>query len=191
MELKNLVSKARTYRRFTSEKISDEILNNFIEIASHCPSARNQQPTRYILVNTKENVQVVDEVINLSGLNYEARKEFSNMHPTAYIILCSQKDIGLFQTMDIGIIAQTIQLAAAEKNIGTCMIGAFNKVKLADSFPIIEESNLDSYLILAFGYPDDTIEIVPTDSTKTGYWRENNIHYVQKNSASQNILAKL
>ncbi len=191
MDLKDLVTKARTYRRFTSEKISNEILNEFVEIASHCPSARNQQPTRYILVNTEENIQLVDEAINLSGLNYEARKEFANMHPTAYIILCSQKSIGLFQTMDIGIIAQTIQLAAAEKNIGTCMIGAYNKVKVADSFPIIEDSNLDSYLILAFGYPDDTIEIVPADPSKNGYWRENNTHYVQKNSASQNILARV
>ncbi len=188
MEFKSLVKKARTYRRFTKEAISSEILHEFVEIASNCPSARNKQPTRYILVNSDEQNKKVDECISFSALNYEKRLEFPNMHATAYIILCSDKNIGIFPTMDLGIIAQTIQLAAAEKGIGTCMVGAFNKEKLAAVYPKIETMDYEPYLILAFGYPDDTIHIMPRDESKDPYWRENNEHYVQKNSADENIL---
>ncbi len=190
MKFTDLVKEARTVRRFTKEEISLETLSHFVELASTTPSARNSQLARYIVVHSEENVEKMDKCINLSGFNYEKRQEEARMHPRAYIIICSEPNIGFFPTIDLGIIAQTMQLAAAEKGIGTCMIGAFNKVKLLTSFgEIMEEAKLEPYLVMAFGYRDEKVVIVPEDKEKPVYWRDEEHHYVQKNSPETNTLA--
>ena len=197
MNFLNLVKKARTIRRYTQEKIPFEILKYLLEVASFSPSAKNLQLTRSILIHSDEYCRKVDECITLSGSNFERRKDEPRMHPTAYIILCSTPNVPFFQGMDIGIIAQNIQLAACEKNIGTCMIGVFNKSKLNKIIgSLLEETNLEAYLVLAFGYPDEEVHIMSNkNENKSGsektYWRDEKNHYVIKNSQDENTLAIL
>lgn len=192
MDFATLVKKARTHRCFKNEKIALEDVKSFVEIASQCPSARNTQGTRYVIVHSEEKCRELDKCINLRGLNYEKRQEIPNMHPTAYIVLCATPNVPFFPTVDLGIIAQTIQLAAAEKNIATCIIGAFNKVKANKVLDtILEENNLEPYLILALGYPDEKVHLMPHDLEKAPYWREADEHYVQKNSPEFNTIALL
>ncbi len=190
MNFKTLMTQARTYRRFKKESLSDEVIKEFIEIASLSPSARNGQILRYITVNTEEFNDKMNKSIFMATLDYEKRQEFPNMQPMAYIILCAPKELSFFQTLDIGIAAQSIQLAAAEKNIGACMIGMFNKDKVKETFPILEEQKLEPYLVIALGFRDDSVKIVPRDETKGNYWREDDVHCVPKNTAEFNTLLK-
>ncbi len=190
MNFTDLVSKARTTRRYTKKDISLEILSHFVNLASLTPSARNAQLARYIIVHTEENIEKMDKCINLSGLNYEKRLSEERMHPRGYIIICSEANLGFFATVDLGIIAQTMQIAAIEQGIGTCMVGAFNKVKLLTYFgELMEEARLEPYLVMAFGYPDEEVVIMPEDKEKPVYWRDEKKHYVQKNSPETNTLA--
>ncbi len=192
MNFLDLVKKARTIRRYKKDDVSSEFLSSLIEIASITPSAKNEQPARYIIVQNKENCEKVNECIMLSGLNYEKRQELPRMHPNAYIIICSTPNLSFFPTIDLGVIAQSMQLAAAEQNVGTCMIGAFNKAKLVNSFSeIFDECKLEPYLIMAFGYPDEIVHIMPENPEKTAYWRDDENHYVPKNTAKTNTITKI
>lgn len=48
--------------------------------------------------------------------------------PTGFIIICQDLNLRLLSRYqkDVGIVAQTMLLAAAEKGLGGCMIGNYN-----------------------------------------------------------------
>ena len=103
--------------------------------------------------------------------------------PTGFIVICQNTDwdadLNRYR-VDVGIAAQTMLLAAAEKGLGGIMIGNFSPAKLSEALALPE--TVVPLLIVAFGKPDETIvltEAAPGDSMK--YYRdENDVHYVPK-----------
>ena len=81
---------------------------------------------------------------------------------------------------DIGIVAQTMLLAAVENGLGGCMIGNFSAVELKKVLGLPE--NLAPMLVVAIGKPDE--EIVLTEiagGESVDYYRdEHDVHYVPK-----------
>ena len=57
--IKELVEKARSYRRFIEEPISDEALRDLVGLARLSASAANLQPLKYIISHTEEMNQVI------------------------------------------------------------------------------------------------------------------------------------
>ncbi|HAN44682.1 MAG TPA: nitroreductase, partial [Ruminococcaceae bacterium] len=111
--------------------------------------------------------------------------------PTAYIIICADKNIAPNVerfNMDVGIAAQTIMLAAAEKGLGGCMIGNYSKEALSDALKLPE--NICPALILALGKPNEQIILEDAKNEKDiGYYRdENNIHHVPKRTLDELII---
>lgn len=110
--------------------------------------------------------------------------------PTAYIVICTDKTIGpnveRFRA-DVGIVAQTIMLAAVEKGLGGCMIGNYNKEDLAAALHLPE--NLYPSLILAIGKPDETITLTELEKGgDTKYYRVDGKHYVPKRKLEDIVL---
>ena len=58
---------------------------------------------------------------------------------------------------DVGIVAQTMLLAAAERGLGGCMIGNYNADSVKKELHLAE--NLAPVLIVAFGKPAEKIVI--------------------------------
>ena len=89
---------------------------------------------------------------------------------------------------DIGIVAQTMLLYAAENNLGGLMIGNFElgNVKKVCKLP----DNLSPVLLIALGKPTEKIVLVDVDeSGNTNYYRdENDVHYVPKRKLSDVIV---
>ena len=55
MELKDLIIKNRSYRRFyENEQIPYDVLLGFVEQTRYIASARNAQPLKYIISNDKQ-----------------------------------------------------------------------------------------------------------------------------------------
>ncbi|MFI3115895.1 MAG: nitroreductase family protein [Clostridia bacterium] len=189
---KDLVKFNRSYRGFDESKtFTREELIEYVDHARLTPSSVNTQPFRYYIANEKE---VVDRIQPLTGwaralpdlnLPYEGKR------PTAFIIVCQDKNISEAIprfAKDVGIVSQTILLAAAEKNIGGCMIGNFSPDKVSQELNLAE--NIAPVLIIALGKPDETIilkEISEGDDIK--YYRdENDVHYVPKRKLEDIIL---
>ena len=184
MMLKDLVLKNRSYRGFDeSVRISRETLEGFVDCARLCPSSVNKQPLKYFLAWEPEEVEKVQGLTKWARALPEMVLPHPGKRPTGFVVICQDKGIdenlNRYQK-DVGIVAQTMLLAAVEQGLGGCMIGSFHAQNIREIL------NLDkSYvpvLVVAIGEPEEKIvleDVEPEESTN--YYRdEQDVHYVPK-----------
>ncbi len=189
--VKDLLKKSRSYRGYDeSYLVTREQLLELVDCARYAPSSVNLQPLKYRLVYG-------DEVKTLQPLTKWARAlpQLTLPHPghcpTAFIVICQDLEISdsipRFQK-DVGIVAQSMLLAAVEMGLGGCMIGNFNagEVKKALSLP----EKAAPVLVVAIGKPDEKIVLTQIDpGQSTDYYRdENDVHYVPKRKLEDIVL---
>lgn len=176
-----LVKSARTTRRFDESKpISRDELVQLIDIARLCPSGGNQQPLRYRIVSDPDECAALFPYLAWAGALKDWSGPAEGERPTGYLILLGAKAEG--SNTDVGIAAQTIQLAAREMGYGACMMGAIQRDKIRDV--IVRDQGYAVLLVIALGVPAETvvIEPMPADGSAS-YWRsEDGVHHVPKRS---------
>lgn len=202
MEFKELVIKARTCRRFSQEgEIPLDVLTELVDTARLTPSARNAQIVRYAVIQDKALRAKMEEAFVLGGALPPDQKPRRGVDsPTGYIVLLAPQEITLFGTMDIGIAAQTIQLAATEKGYAACMVGSFKKDVVADilqkeGVSFFDEetgAKLIPYLLLLLGKPGQERELteIKEDGKTTYYHDERGCNMVPKRSLDSVLLLK-
>lgn len=192
--IRDLVRKSRSWRGYDeSRKVSREELVELVECARLCPSSVNMQPLKYYLAWKEEQVKKIQPLTKWARALQPMELPHKGHCPTAFIVICQdtalQPSIPRFQK-DIGIVAQTMLLAATEMGLGGCMIGNYDAGQVREALELPE--HLMSVLIVAIGKPDETI--VLTDVKEDGdinYYRdENDVHYVPKRSLEDLIINK-
>ena len=176
--------KSRSYRGYDeSRRIRREELLSFVDAARFAPSSVNGQPFRYVLAWEKEDVDRIQPLTGWARALPQMKLPHPGKCPTAFIVICQDTDLGPDQKRylkDVGIVAQTMLLAATETGLGGIMIGNFSPERVSEALSLPE--NLVPMLIVAFGKPDEKIvltEIEEGESIK--YYRdENDVHYVPK-----------
>lgn len=182
--LKELVIKNRSYRGFDENyNFTREQLERYIDLTRYTASSVNAQPLKYKIVYEKNEVEAVRPLTRWARALPDMVLPHPNMHATAFIIICQDTDISpnlARYQKDIGIVAQTITLAAVEDGLGGCMIGNFTPDEVKETLNLAE--NLTPMLIIALGKPAEEIVIKEIDNGEsTKYYRdENDIHYVPK-----------
>lgn len=180
----DLVKKSRSYRGYDeTRRITREELTDFVDCARFAPSSVNRQPFRYYLAYEREQLDKIQPLTGWARALPEKKLPYPGKRPTAFVVICQDtaldSDLNRYQR-DVGIVAQTMLLAAAERELGGVMIGNFNPEKLSEALELPE--NIVPMLIVAFGRPDEEIvltEIAEGESVK--YYRdENDVHYVPK-----------
>ena len=192
MSLYDLVLKNRSYRSFNNTRaVTEAELRELVECARVCPSAANKQPLRYRLFSTPEEMACVLSHTKWAAALLDWHFPPDGHEPTAAIVICHDRDVIPTESAsatDVGIAAQTMLLAAAERGLGGCMIANFNRSALQDDLAIAE--NLVPVLVIAIGEPDEEIilETVGQDG-KTSYYRDTNgVHHVPKRSLEDIIV---
>lgn len=182
--LKELVIKNRSYRGFDENySFTREQLEGYVNLTRYTASSVNAQPLKYKIVFEKYEVEAVRPLTRWARALPDMVLPHPNMHATAFIIICQDTDISpnlARYQKDIGIVAQTITLAAVEDGLGGCMIGNFTPDEVKETLNLAE--NLTPMLIIALGKPAEEIVIKEIDNGEsTKYYRdENDIHYVPK-----------
>lgn len=183
--LRRLLQHNRSYRGYdNSFVVREDQLRRIIEVATLCPSARNQQVLRFRPVLKDESDKVLSH-IRLGGALPELHLPFPGSEPNAFVVICSTVEESKYVDMDLGIVAQSMLLQATEIGLGGICIGAF------DHEPIKEALNLayEPLLVLAIGRPKESIELVEChEGDSLTYYRNNDIHYVPKLSLDDLIL---
>ncbi len=181
--LKELVEKSRSYRGFDQGFTpSRQQLEELCELARLCPSSVNMQPLRYVLVNTPEGCAIVQPLTGWARRLKGVRLPREGHCPTAFIIIC--QDLGISPNRerflkDVGIVAQTMLLGAAEMGFGGIMIGNFQPERVAQALGLGE--NLWPQLILALGLPDEKVVLTEAEDGNVAYTRDaGNVTYVPK-----------
>ena len=189
MDLKSIVYKNRSYRRFEeSHKIESRLLRDWIRLAQHSPSGMNAQPLKFWLSNTPEMNTLIFPHLGWAGALKDWRGPTEGERPSAYILILGDTEIIKIFGVDHGIAAQSILLGAVEAGYGGCMIGSIQRDEVRKALGIPERFQI--LLAIALGKPIEKVVIEPVgvDGSITYYRGENGVHHVPKRSLNELIV---
>lgn len=190
--LLDLVKQARSHRGFRQDrKVTRQELEHLVECARFTPAARNDQVLKYYLAEKPETVAAIQPLTKWAGALAELHLPRKGAEPVAYIVICLDGSLAENPApyqRDVGIVAQTILLAAAEMGLNGCMIGSFAAGELREKLGLPEA--IKPQLLLALGEGTDRIVMtdVGEDGSTTYYRDAEDIHYVPKRTLEQLIL---
>ncbi len=191
MDFFKLVSMARTCRRFKKDSLSPDTLDWLIDCARLAPNGGNAQVLRYAVVATPQGCSALFPLLKWAGYLHDWAGPEPRERPTGYIVILSNAGKrGQLTAIDTGIAAQTIQLAAATKNIGCCMIISFNPDAMRQVLDLPE--GYTPLLVLALGMEKEVrcIDPIPANGS-IKYWRdEQGVHHIPKRSLEDVIITR-
>ena len=161
----------RSIRKYTEEIISQELFEEIIETVKQAPSWKNNQITRFYLIQNKEvmkqiakqttfewNEKILNNTPNLIVLAYETGKtgyerdgSFSNYKKDSW------------EMFDAGIVAQTLLLTLHEYGLGSVILGIFNEA-IEDLIKMKDNESIAC--LIPFGYPNQETKETPRKDTK-------------------------
>ena len=192
--IKDLIKKNRSVRGYdNSRDVTIEELREMVDCARLSASSVNMQPLKYILVNTVDGKARVLKQVSFAAKLSTLKLPHRGSEPMAYIVICQDEQISKSETgflRDVGIVAQSITLAATELGLGACMLGYFSPDKLRQALDLSE--NLKPLLVISLGKSVEDIRIVEIEEGEsTDYYRdEAGIHYVPKRKLDDAIITR-
>ncbi len=160
--LMELLETRRTYRRFEQKEIDQSIVDEMLRAARFASSAANRQPLSYIVVEGKNKTAQVFEYTKWAGaLPPELGQPKENERPVLFIAVVENLDINRDCDTDAGLAIGNMTLAAWNRGVGSCIIGACDKAKLSELFGLTENQKL--HTVVAFGYPSHKSFVVPAE----------------------------
>ncbi len=189
MTLRDLVLKARSYRRFYEDTpVTRQTLRMLVDFARLSASVANLQPLKYVLSCDEATNEVVFPCLSWAGYLKDWKCPPEGERPPAYVVIVGDTEIAKSFGCDYGIAAQNMLLAAAEMDLGGCMMGAVKKKQLRKALKIPARYKI--LLVVAIGKPKEkvTIDRVNKDGD-IKYWRDiNHLHHVPKRALNDVIL---
>lgn len=188
MQLKELVTATRSFRRFRQDPITRETLRELVDLARLSPSGGNVQPLKYVLSNEPDTNAAIFPSTIWAGYLTEWPGPAEGERPTAYIVILLDTGISRSAGCDHGIAAQSIVLGAMDRGIGACMIGSLKRKELAGALAI--PARYEILLVIALGVPGETVvleDLGPGGGIE--YYRDSeDAHHVPKRSLNDVIL---
>jgi nitroreductase len=189
MELRELLTKNRSYRRFRGGgPLARQTLVELVELTRLCPSAANRQPLRYMVVcDAEANARLFAHLVWARALkNWPGPAE--DERPTGYIVILADTRIIDHYDTDVGIVAQSIMLGAVERGLGGCMIASIDRDAVRREFRVPEHFAIR--LVLALGVPAEKVVLEDAkDSSDVIYWRDaEGTHHVPKRTMEELVV---
>ncbi len=156
MSLMELVERRYSCRSYVPKPVEREKLMACIEAARLAPSACNSQPWRFILVDDPQLLPKVGAYMKSGSIN-----KFAEQAKAFVIILPDKGNLTAklggaftgrdFTSIDIGIAAAHLCLAATQQGLGSCIMGIFQENALKELLGIPKSGKIE--LVVALGYP--------------------------------------
>ncbi len=188
--IEDLVRRTRSVRRFRQERGVDiETLKELVDLARLAASGGNKQPLKYVLsTNAEKNAQIFG-CLGWAAYLKDWPGPAEGERPSAYIVALGDTALAVTLDCDLGIAAQTLMLAAAEKGLAGCMIGAIDRGALTRA--LVPPPGLKILLVIALGWPAESVvlETVGPDGD-VRYWRDaEGAHHVPKRRLEDVVIA--
>ena len=165
MDTLQAISNRRSHRAYTDEQLPEEVLNQILTAALQSPSARNQQPWHFSVVQDAGLIQEVhDEAARVMGKDGNPRFKDSSFqifyHAPTVIFIFGEKDFSWTQ-VDCGIAVENIALAAENLGVGSVILGlpkpAFSGEKAEELRQRLQcPEGYDFVIAISLGYASDT-----------------------------------
>lgn len=160
MTAKDCILGRRSIRRFKTDAIDHDILEEIVETASYAPSWKHTQITRYIAVEGALKDQIAAQACDA----WKPNADIINSAPVLMVISIIKNRSGFerdgsystprndgWQMYDAGIASQTFCLAAHDKGIGSVILGIFDSAKVASILEVPDDR--DVIALIPIGYP--------------------------------------
>ena len=187
MDIMEFLKTRRTYRRFEQKPVEPAIAREIMEAARIASCGANRQTLKYVLVQSPEMVAKVQPLVKWAGyLPPEQGTPKADELPTFYAAVVQDTAIPGDLATDTGIALANMTLAAWDKGVGSCIMGAINKPALTALLGIEEPQKLA--FMVAFGYPTHKARIVPmTEQTGVKYYLDENRDYCGPKRSAEEI----
>lgn len=179
-ELSDLMRRDRSYRRFDATRtISDQELDELVNVVRYCPSARNMQPLKYRKVFRKEELDQVFPLLKWAGYLTDWDGPSPEERPTAYLVQCLDTTLSQNCLCDDGLQLEALTLAAVACGLGCCIIKSFDIPALTAALGI--PGHLKPLYVLAIGHPVEQVVIEDIHDNDVRYYRDSAaVHHVPK-----------
>jgi len=149
MELFEGILTRRSIRRYTNEKVSDDVVKKLLEAGMAAPSAGNQQPWHFVVMDERQILDEIPKIHPYAGMLKQA--------PVA-ILVCGNAEEESYKgywVQDCSAATQNILLAAHGLGLGAVWLGVYPVEDRVDDIRKI--LNLPHHIIplavISIGYP--------------------------------------
>jgi nitroreductase len=149
MEIIKGILTRRSIRKYLDKKITKEQIYELVKAGMHAPSARNQQPWHYIIIDDSKLLNTISDI-----------HPYAKMLPQAKwaIIVCGDENLELskgYWVVDCSAATQNILLAAHGLGLGAVWLGLHpreeRKNAIKDLFHL--PANIQPLSLISIGYP--------------------------------------
>ena len=160
MEFTEVLQNRRSIRKYTSQPVTQEQIEEIIALARFAPSWKNSQTARYhVIFNQELKNQIAEQ-----GTCDFSKNKLNIQNAPCLVILTTVDGVagynpdGSFttskgthwQSFDAGIACQTFCLTAYEKGLGTLIMGIYDENKIRKILNLPETESVSA--LIAVGY---------------------------------------
>ena len=153
METLKAISTRRSIREFTSQQVSDDLIEILLRSGMQAPSARNFQPWHFVVVNDRHLLDKIPLVHPYAEMMYQA---------TLAILVCG--DLYLEKSVEYCAIncsaaTQNILLAAHDLGLGAVWLGVYPREERTEGLKKLFKipDDIVPISLIACGYPAEKL----------------------------------
>lgn len=181
MELASLYDTCRTYRRFEQKPVDPALLRTLADVARKRSCGRNGQSLRFTVVASPANVKAMQPLLRwAAALPKEIGTPREGEQPVAFVVVSRPKEANsTITSIDVGIALDAMAITAWTQGVGSAILAAVDRAKIAALLEIPEDREVVT--VLALGYPAHKSTLVPGEEGKLAYYvDEARDYYVPK-----------
>lgn len=159
----------RSIRSYNNKPISKKVINDLLKSAVSSPSAGNQQPWHFIIINNRNILKKITE--------FHPNAKFLINAKLAIMVCC---DINLekfkgYWMIDCSAATQNILIAARALGLGSCWIGIYPREERMISMKKILKTpeNIIPFSLVSLGYTNEeqnSIDRLDSSRIHINYW---------------------
>ena len=139
----------RSIRKYNKKTIPEELIQKILQAAFHAPSAGNQQPWHFVILDDRKILNVIHTFHPSAKMLKDADKA---------ILVCGDLDLEKFKgfwMIDCAAATENILLAAHSLGIGACWLGLYPREgRVAGMRKLLKlPSSIIPFAIVSLGFP--------------------------------------
>jgi len=165
--LKDFLMVRRSYRHFEPAPVDPDMVAHALQVASWAPSAKNQHPTKWIVVNDPEKITMIMghilDYVKETGVSKEIASEYAQGNnvvtgTASTLILAYCRTSSINPAVDSALALYSAELILQSAGIGTCWAGYLTR--MCNAVPALKDmlelpEGYSFYGALMAGIPKD------------------------------------
>ena len=189
MDMLEFLRTRRTYRRFAQKAVPQDVVDDIVEAVRLSSCGANRQAVRLVVVNKPEAVAKVQPLVKWAAyLPPEQGTPKADELPTLYVAVVQDTSIPGDLATDTGIALANMNLAAWDKGVGSCIMGAIGRPALTRLLALPDGVRL-CYMV-ALGYPTHASKLVEMQDGSVKYYLDENRGYCVPKRSMDEVLLK-